>query len=357
MHQKYLDFFLGANSPEGFYSLYESARKEKEYDTFLIKGGPGTGKSSFMKKVLENQNDAIIERVHCSSDPDSLDGIILHDKNIIMLDATPPHALEPQYPGAVESSVNINECWDEKALKTRRAQIVATSDENSKLHARARRFLKAFYTLCADNTFLVTDSIDKQKLTAFCPKLCDKIIPKQKGTGQKFERLLSAVTPKGIVFYQSTVDALCDTVYVIKDEFSLCSEQILKTAENMALGRGFDVYSCYCPMSSGKKLEHLIIPALKVGIITQNRYHTYSGKAHRVINYTRFANVSKLKEKKNKISWNRRCATELLSQAIRTLVQAKQNHDKLEALYTPSVDFNKVNLLCDKVTERINTGI
>ncbi|MBR5496290.1 MAG: hypothetical protein IKV58_02755 [Oscillospiraceae bacterium] len=354
MHQKYLDFFLGANSPEGFYSLYESARKEKEYDTFLIKGGPGTGKSSFMKKVLENQNDAIIERVHCSSDPDSLDGIILHDKNIIMLDATPPHALEPQYPGAVESSVNINECWDEKALKTRRAQIVATSDENAKLHARARRFLKVFYTLCLDNTALMSEGIDYQKLALFCTRFCDKIIPKQKGKGKKYERILSAVTPKGVVFYQNTVDALCEQVFVIKDEFSLCAEDILKKVEKTALERGFDVYSCYCPISSGKKLEHLIIPSLKLGIVTQNRYHAYSGDNQRVISYTRFADAGKLKEKKSKVSWNKRCAAELLTQAVRTLSLAKQNHDKLEALYTPSVDFNKVNLLCEKVTVRIN---
>ncbi len=354
MHEdRYIDFFLGANSPDGFYSLYEKAVREKEYAAYYIKGGPGTGKSSIMKKVAENVKGDIVERVHCSSDPDSLDGVVFHNKQAIILDATPPHSLEPKYPGAVESCVNVNECWDSQALKSRRAEIVTVVDENSKLHTRARRFLKAFYTLCCDNSSLAQDSINRQKLNLFCTRFCDKLIPKQKGKGKRYERLLGAVTPKGVVFYQNTIDALCEQVYVIKDEFSLCSDQILKCVEKTALERGFDVYSCYCPMSSGKKLEHLIIPALKLGLVTQNRYHGYSGKAHRVISYTRFCDMAKIKERKGKISWNRRCANELLAQAVKTLSLAKQNHDELEALYTPSVDFEKVNLLCDDVIARI----
>ncbi len=354
MHEdRYLDFFLGANSPDGFYSLYSKSLSEKEYDVYLIKGGPGTGKSSLMKKVIKSVSDDTVERVHCSSDPDSLDGVIFHNKQAIILDATLPHALEPRYPGAVEGSVNVNECWDSEALKARRAEIVTTADENSKLHARARRFLKAFYTLCGDNSSLAQDGVNRQKLSLFCARFCDKIIPKQKGKGKRFERLLGAVTPKGVVFYQNTVDALSEQVYVIKDEFSLCSDQILRYVEKVALERGFDVYSCYCPMSSGQKLEHLIIPALKLGLVTQNRYHGYSGKAHRVISYTRFCDMAKIKERKGKISWNRRCANELLAQAVKTLSLAKQNHDVLESLYTPSVDFEKVSLLCDKVIAQI----
>ena len=49
-----ISFFLGTNSGTGFYSLfYDLTEHATPYSTFIIKGGPGTGKSGLMKKVAE----------------------------------------------------------------------------------------------------------------------------------------------------------------------------------------------------------------------------------------------------------------------------------------------------------------
>ena len=46
-----ISFFLGTNSDTGFYSLfYDLTEHVTPYSTFIIKGGPGTGKSGLMKK-------------------------------------------------------------------------------------------------------------------------------------------------------------------------------------------------------------------------------------------------------------------------------------------------------------------
>lgn len=45
-------YFLGANSPNGFYSLYDQLIDlESAQAVYLLKGGPGCGKSSFMRRV------------------------------------------------------------------------------------------------------------------------------------------------------------------------------------------------------------------------------------------------------------------------------------------------------------------
>ena len=45
-------FFLGANSPAGFYSLYDQMLPAREARRiFLLKGGAGCGKSTLMKRV------------------------------------------------------------------------------------------------------------------------------------------------------------------------------------------------------------------------------------------------------------------------------------------------------------------
>ena len=45
-------FFLGANSPQGFVSRFDQLDYgDPQWHTFIIKGGPGCGKSSFLKRL------------------------------------------------------------------------------------------------------------------------------------------------------------------------------------------------------------------------------------------------------------------------------------------------------------------
>ena len=44
-------YFLGANSEDGFASLYAGFAAAGDDRLHIIKGGPGTGKSGFMKRL------------------------------------------------------------------------------------------------------------------------------------------------------------------------------------------------------------------------------------------------------------------------------------------------------------------
>ena len=88
--------FLGANSGRGFASLYDQLLGERFDDLLIIKGGPGCGKSSFMrevaKKLTEDGYFAIY--VNCSGDPDSLDAVLFPDLRVGLVDGTAPHESE-----------------------------------------------------------------------------------------------------------------------------------------------------------------------------------------------------------------------------------------------------------------------
>ena len=86
-NRKPLHFFLGANTPQGFVSRFDQLANPAEgWREFVLKGGPGTGKSSLIRKVAEH-----IELIHCSSDVDSLDGVILPEIKTSIADGTSPH--------------------------------------------------------------------------------------------------------------------------------------------------------------------------------------------------------------------------------------------------------------------------
>lgn len=65
------EFFLGANSAEGFYSLYDQLREgENMRDLIVLKGGPGVGKSTFMRCIGKRAEEKglQIEYIRCSGD-------------------------------------------------------------------------------------------------------------------------------------------------------------------------------------------------------------------------------------------------------------------------------------------------
>lgn len=87
-------FFLGANSKNGFYSLYDELIDAKHAETvYIIKAGPGCGKSSFMRRITDNLSKHGIdsESILCASDPDSLDGAVFSELKTAVVDGTAPH--------------------------------------------------------------------------------------------------------------------------------------------------------------------------------------------------------------------------------------------------------------------------
>lgn len=90
-----LHFFLGANTPQGFVSRFDQLADPGDgWREFVIKGGPGTGKSTLMRRIAGEFEPRAerMELIHCSSDAESLDGVIIHDLKVAIADGTPPQA-------------------------------------------------------------------------------------------------------------------------------------------------------------------------------------------------------------------------------------------------------------------------
>lgn len=104
--------FLAANTPNGFKSVFEPFLEGKT--TYIIKGGPGTGKSGLMKKIAAEavRRGEFAELIHCSSDPESLDGVYIPSRNVAICDGTAPHTLDPKYPGAAGGIIDLGRFWD-----------------------------------------------------------------------------------------------------------------------------------------------------------------------------------------------------------------------------------------------------
>lgn len=116
-----IHYFPGGNTAEGFCSHFgDILPAPMQRRMFYLKGGPGVGKSTLMRRVGEAAEKAglEVEYFHCSSDPDSLDAVCLPQKGAALMDGTAPHVYDPVAPGARDTLVSLGDFLDEAALRS-----------------------------------------------------------------------------------------------------------------------------------------------------------------------------------------------------------------------------------------------
>ena len=125
-------FFAAANTEKGFRSLFDEIfTPEKFRRIYILKGGPGTGKSTLMRNLgaVAEGEGYDVEYICCSSDPDSLDGLFIPAISTGFVDGTAPHVWHPRAVGTFEQWINLGAFWNEKMLSDRREQIEKLKQE------------------------------------------------------------------------------------------------------------------------------------------------------------------------------------------------------------------------------------
>ncbi len=341
---RYLDFFLGALSPAGFHGYFAQLTDEPGLTPFLIKAGPGCGKSTLMKK-LAAQGTGTVERIHCSSDPDSLDGAVFWDQRTAILDATAPHTLEPACPVAVEQIVSLYHTLDRTRMQANAEPVRALFGRCSCLQKRAARYLAAAGALLLENRRLAAGVSDEGRARRYAARLAERRLPRREGPGRESVRLLSAVTPDGVLVYRNTVEALADEVIVLRDEYGAVSRVILDELRRQALERGLFVITCRCPMAPEDKIEHLLFPEVGLAVLTSNSWHPMTFHGQHNVRCSRFSDTEGLRARRHRMRFNQKAAAELLAQTSALQQEARAAHSELETYYKSAVDFARVDAI------------
>ena len=344
--------FLGANSFEGFVSFFDKCYlSEKGWKAYIIKGGPGTGKSSFMKKVVKTAEGKgyNAELCPCSSDPDSLDAVIFPEIKTVIMDGTSPHTVDPFYPGACEQILNFGEFWNSDKLRENSDKIITLTNKNKFLHRIASGYLKAAKQLMTDNLNIINKYVDKNKLENFSRKLCKKYIPKKYGIGVEWVRFLEGITPKGVISLAN--EKITENMVVIEDGFGLVSDKIINHIRLYALSNGYDIITIKNAFLPSSLLDGIIIPELSLSFLRESEHSIFQNT--RKIHWKRFMDIELLKAYKNRVKANKKTINSLISFATDTLKDAKSVHDQLESCYISAMDFESLNLFAENIAKKL----
>ena len=254
--------------------------------------------------------------------------------------------------------MDVTSCWDDNMLHGCREEIIRLSRRCSRCHEYCCRFLAAAGSLAGDTYRIALDGVNTAKLAGYCGRLAEREYkPWKKAPGVEQVRFLTAVTNKGVWKSTDTAKRLCDRIYLINDESGAVSRLLLGNMRRDALAAGYDVISCYCPLSPFEKLEQLFIPELRLGFMTSNRFHDFSLEIdpYRIVNAQRFTDPEKVKSGKKRLNFNRKVMAQMIDQAQLLLKEAKSVHDELEGYYISATDFKKVEALTQTVLSQVES--
>lgn len=351
-------YFACANSSKGFVNYFDSnlAGLNKIY---ILKGGPGSGKSSLMKHVgqyfLKLGFD--VEMIHCSSDPDSLDGVIVRALKIGIVDGTKPHVIEPAAPGAIEEYVNLGISWNVKQLAQYTEQILKLSEEISECYPKAyEQFGKARVVHDEWEAIYIRnmDFVAANQLTEEVIKEVFDQVEEAQG-GIVLHRFFGGLTPDGPRNYVMNLTENVKQRYFVKGRpgsgKSTMLRKILKKAESLKLE--VEVYHCSFDPDS---LDMIMLPQLSICIFDSTAPHEYepSKESDRVIDmYQKAIRFGTDEENELKLASIKERYKTFMNQGIRYLQKAKQLHDELEAYYVKTTDYHIVDLITEDLINRI----
>ncbi len=348
-------YFLGANSPGGFYSLCAPLTDPTlAEDIFILKGGPGCGKSTLMRTVGRAMEDKglDVEYIECSGDPDSLDAVVIPALRAAIVDGTAPHIVEPNCPGAVDRYVNLGDCYDKTGLAAIRPQLIACMAGYKGCYQRAYRCLAAAAQIGEDSRALMLTPALESKMAKRARGILSREVRKTgREPGRTIQRFLGAVTWQGVLCRFDTVDAQCHKVYELCDSYGLSAALLTHLAAGI-MAAGYDVVACPSPLFPSR-LEHLLVPELSLAFVTSTPSLPYEKRPFRRIRVDVMADADLLHRSRPRLRFGRKVAAALVDEAVDSLAQAKAMHDELEALYNPYVDFPRVHTMANAISAEL----
>lgn len=351
--------FPGGNTSLGFYSFYEDIVNNATTRLFILKGGPGVGKSTLIRAVGNRllQKGHNIEYHCCSSDANSFDGLLVPALGIAIVDGTAPHTIDPRHPGAVDEIINLGNFWFEEGLISLKEEIIPLSRQIKHLFTRAYNYLAQARLLNEDQEsyYQVSNCLDIPKLNQIADKLLKDILPADSPFAKPKTRHLfaSAITPQGLVNHIPSLFDRLEKRYIIKGSPGTGKTTLVKKLYEAAVTLGYQVEAYHCALIP-EKIEHLLLPDLNVGIITSAEPHTYSPKAlDVVIDLDQFVNQEALTPYMEDIQEANRRYWEALNRALEFMGKVKAYRDQLEAHYISNMDFDALDEFREQLIARI----
>lgn len=346
-------YFLGGNTPKGFFSYYDYLIRQSEArKIYVIKGGPGTGKSTLMKKIAAwaEEEGYGADYIYCSSDPDSLDGLVIPEMKIAMVDGTAPHIVDPKTPGAVDTIVHLGNLWNEGKMRKNKEEILDINHRISEKFALAYEHLAAAGVLYGTTVKLKKRMLDIAAVENAADELIFKEIKdiSQKGSGFRRKLFASAFCPLGYISHAKSLPS--KKRYLLRGNGA---EVLIERVAKAFTDNCYDTELFYNPLMPDSEILHIYVPELDLGIFTEEITGSVPTGGSVVVDLQAMTDKYIFEEYAEELENCRQALSSQTEQACNVIKSAKALHDKLEGCYIPNMDFAGINKVEEKIISEL----
>ncbi len=348
---KVRDVFLGGNTCYGFYSFYDYIVSPDVIRKYVLKGGPGVGKSVLMKKIGAEfaARGYDIEYHWCSSDNNSLDGVVIGNNKICLVDGTAPHIIDPKFPAAVDQIINLGQFWHQESIMSSRGSIISLTSNISTCFERAYLRLreancaydelKSYYEEAGDVTAI------KRNITALGE---DFLQNATKMTGSIRHLFPGAITPEGLVTKLASIIDKNMSLFTVKGSPGSGVKSLFKHVVHLLEVNAINAEVYHNPFNP-EEVDAILIPETKAVLIDlSDFFFDYSAeipgnKYKRQLDFNKFIDDSILDTYAKNIDSAQNRIELGIKEAVSFITKAKGLHDELESYYTPAMDYEAID--------------
>ena len=337
-------YFLAANGFTGFRCYFKKLLDNKELNKlYIIKGGSGVGKSTLMRRVSAEISTTgyDVEEILCSSDPTSLDGVLIHGGCglVLLIDGTSPHEYDMKYPIARDTIVDLSKHIDEGLITQKRKEILELIEKKQNHYRFAYKYLHI-----AGEIYKVISEITKKYLKKDDIKaLVNELLKNTESIdGKEKNFLYSAFSRDGIT--RLSVPGGGGNAYYFN---SSVRTEILFSALIPEIKKHFSDITVYTSPLSEEIPEGFLLNG-EILFTTRKEASTYNSECYfekeTPTDKETLDGLTKLYEK-------------LLDMAQDELSSAFLNHSTLEKIYGECMNFEKNDSVYESLIEKIKSEI
>ncbi|MBO8159288.1 PRK06851 family protein [Thermosyntropha sp.] len=357
--------FPGGNTCHGFYSFYEYMTVPEIQRKFILKGGPGVGKSTFMKKIGEDfaQKGFAVEYHWCSSDNNSLDGVVLGDHQFCFLDGTAPHIVDPKFPGAVDEIINLGHFWDRNKIAANRDKIERLTHDISLCFKRAYIRLKEAKIAYEEWSSYFEEAADFSAVKRNIKGLSEDFLSNIKETKDKQRHLFpGAITPEGLVTKIDSIISEETSIFAVKGSPGSGISQLFTFITELLELNEIKAEIYHNPFDP-KEIDLILLPESNRALINiSSTIFDYvsllpNNKYKRLLDFDQFAKKALIDSYTKLIYSAQERVDTGIKEAIKFIKTAKKYHDELESFYIPAMNFEAIEELRQTTLEELLNSI
>ena len=337
-------YFGAANTYRGFISYFDRIFNSPDYERlYVIKGGPGTGKSSLMRKISKffSEKNLDVEEIYCSSDPGSLDGVIISsdNKKIAILDGTAPHERDAKIPGAIDEIINLANGLDKRWIRCKREDILSLSKEKTEAYKSAYNYLSLAGSCAGIIYESYNEHFDEFKAKSKAESIFENFTFCYKG--KITTRFISSFSRYG----QQNLNSLS----------ALNSRNIKVRGDKISAGLFMNI--CYSILRSNRaeilNFPYCLDPSVSEAMYLPKERLIISYGADGEIDADDFVSLQPLHKERIKIA--KQIHSDALEEARRWFAIASDIHFRLEKIYGEAMNFEfNDRIIEEKITEIAN---